>query len=529
MTTTPTAHYVRHVPVPEDTDFRARDPMWFAYGTGDDRPRVPQAPPGMEHDETTSPALPPTGDHALPLPHGTVELLERAPFPHGRARAGQGRDDGTGGGPYDPAGTLGHALTAVFGLQRTEPENPFNDHRAYPSVRAKFPVHVIVGDGDGARVLDVYRHRLAELPHAAGAARPFVALAGRYTRLPPVYQWFRGSLVNLELGINLRMLATGLELFGLAGTLRLPGAGTETGAGGDGNAESRIGDLGLAPASEWSLPLVVELDTEPGRPARAPAPAPSRTPEPAHTDGQATDPVLDQILAVNRAQRFDDPYGRLDTTVPALPADDERAGLSWAEALWQRSSGRMPRGLYGMNGRRRRLPAAVLERAVRWCMVPPPAGVLRDVWAHIRTTVVVQEVDGTDDGVHRATADGVRLHRADGTAARRLEEGYGYPLAPGNGCDVRHASMLWFFSMKPRDIVDRFGPGGWSAAQYACGWAAQGISFAAAGDGLYARPVRAFREAPAVRVLELDPDEMITFSVITGTPRTTGMYFDLRP
>lgn len=500
MTTTPTAPDVRHVPVPDDTDFRARDPMWFAYATGEDRPDVPEEPPGTEHDESTSPALPPTGPHGVALPHGTVELLEQAPFPHARAVA-----------PHDTSEVLGHALTAVFGLQRTEPDNPFNDHRAYPSVRAKFPVHVFAGDEAGVRVLDVYRRELAELPHARGSGALFVALAGRYTRLPPVYRWFRGTLVHLELGINLRMLATGLELFGLDGRLRLP----------DAAGESRIADLGVAPAGEWSLPLVVDLDA-----AAPPAPPPDAASAPAPAE---PDPVLDQVRTVNRAQCFDGAPGPLGTAIPAPATSGDGPGLSWAEALWQRSSGRMPRGLYGMNGRRRRLPAPVLDRAVRWCRVPPPAGVLREVWDHVRTTVVVQDVDGITDGVHRVTGDGVRLHRADGTAALRLEEGYGYPLAPGNGCDVRHSPMLWFFSVRPRELVERFGPGGWTAAQYVCGWAAQGISLAAAGDGLYARPVRAFREAPAVRVLGLDPDEMITFSVITGTPRTTGLYFDLRP
>lgn len=507
MTTTPTAPDVRHSPVPDETDFRARDPMWFAYATGEDRPEAPQEPPGTEHDESTSPALPPTGAHGVALPHGTVELLERAPFPHGRAAA-----------PHEEGEALGHALTAVFGLQRTEPDNPFNDHRAYPSVRAKFPVHVFTGDGTGVRVLDVYRRALAELPHARGGAAPFVALAGRYTRLPPVYRWFRGTLVHLELGINLRMLATGLELFGLDGRLRLP----------DAAAEDRIADLGVGPAGEWSLPLVVDLDTAVQTTTRLPQTAPA-VPNAAAGPAGAPDPVLDQIRTVNRAQSFDGTPVPLGGAMPAPATAGDGPELSWAEALWQRSSGRMPRGLYGMNGRRRRLPAPVLERAVRWCRVPPPAGVLREVWDHVRTTVVVQDVDGTTDGVHRVSGDGVRLHRADGTAALRLEQGYGYPLAPGNGCDVRHSPMLWFFSVKPRELVERFGPGGWTAAQYVCGWAAQGISLAAAGDGLYARPVRAFREAPAVRVLELDPDEMITFSVITGTPRTTGLYFDLRP
>jgi hypothetical protein len=81
-----------------------------------------------------------------------------------------------------------------------------------------------------------------DIDHSGQTER--IALVGRYTRIPVGYKWFRGSLIGLELGIALRSLCVGLELFGRKGFLRLPGA----------PSRGLITELGLAPAWEWSLP-----------------------------------------------------------------------------------------------------------------------------------------------------------------------------------------------------------------------------------------------------------------------------------
>lgn len=326
-------------PIPDDADVMSRDMRWFTYATGLGVRVGADLVPEPRPDTEVAPALPEAalGDRT-PLPRGTTELLERAPYPYGRV-----------GSPRESADALGHALVAGFGLQRREPENPFNDHRPYPSVRAKFPVQVLVRDGRHRRVLDLYRHALTGVGRQDGAAGPLeVALAGRYTRLPDSYRWFRSSLIGLELGVNLRQLCLGMELFGLSGKLRLP----------DRDAAGLLTDFGLTPAAEWSLPLTVAL--EDGGPPGAAAPA-----------EQAADPVLDGILTVNRAQDFTGPAAPLGPSVPAgLPRD---GALSWAEVLWRRSAGRMPRGMYGMTGRRRPVPERTLREAVSWLSVPPPA------------------------------------------------------------------------------------------------------------------------------------------------------------
>ncbi|NDZ61644.1 hypothetical protein G3I47_31015 [Streptomyces anulatus] len=481
-------------PIPDDADVMSRDMRWFTHATGLGVRVEAGVVPEPRPDTEVAPALPEAalGDRT-PLPRGTAELLERAAYPHGRA-----------GSPRDRSDALGHALVAGFGLQRREPENPFNDHRPYPSVRAKFPVQVFVRDGRHRRVLDLYRHALTGVGRQDGADGPLeVALAGRYTRLPDSYRWFRSSLIGLELGINLRQLCLGMELFGLSGTLRLPDRG----------AAGLLTDFGLTPESEWSLPLTVAL--EDGGPSGAAAPA-----------ERAADPVLDGILTVNRAQDFTGPAAPLGPSVPAdLPRD---GALSWAEVLWRRSAGRMPRGMYGMTGRRRPVPERTLREAVSWLSVPPPGPHLAAAWEELRLTAVFQGIEGHADGVWHLKDGRPVLHRAHPGAAAELETHYGYPVTPYAGGDIRHASVVWFLSAHPRRLVDRLGPGGFTAAQYAAGWAAQGISLAAAATGLYARPARAFQEVPTRHILGLDPDEMIVCAAITGTPRFEGLLCDLR-
>lgn len=493
-------------PVPADVDIMSRDVRWYAHATGADWPppaqRGPLATP--RPDTEVAPALPESahGGTPVPLPLGTAELLEHAEYPGGRPATAS-----------DTTTALGHALVTGFGLQRKEPENPFNDHRAYPSVRAKFPVQAFVRDAARAQVLDPYQHALTELDGDRGAVEGReVLLAGRYTRLPDSYRWFRGTLVHLELGINLRQLCLGMELFGLSGRLRLPGP----------DARGDLAALGLTPHEEWTLPLAVELsDAGTARgPARVPAPDPV-PPE------QVAEPVLAETVELNRAQDFghSEPLG---PAIPEHPAPPAHAAPSWAEVLWRRSAGRMPRGLYGMSGRRRRVTSEVLEEAIRWLTVPPPGDTLRAVWDEVRITGVLQDVEGHPDGVYHLRDGQPSLHEARPGAAAELEGHYAYKVDPYNGGDVRHATAVWFLSAHPRTLVDRFGGGGFTAAQYVAGWASQGVGLAAAASGLYARPARAFQEVPAQRLLGLDTDEMVLCAVITGTPRFSGLMYDLR-
>ncbi|MGW6398506.1 nitroreductase family protein [Streptomyces sp. NPDC055134] len=486
------------LPGPEGDNSIAREPLWYAYGAGADRPEpppwtwTPEPPP----DTHVAPSPPRAGAPRETLPLGTVDLLEAMPYPALPP-------------PRDVPDRLARALITAFGPQRREPENPYNDHRPYASPRCLFPVHAFVAGGSGGapwRVLDPDRHALTGEP--GGGAPRRIALTGRYTSIPAAYKWFRGSLVALELGIVLRALGVGFELFDVPARLSLPGP----------DGRELLGDLGLDPAWEWSLPLTLDVgDTAPVLPVRRRAAVPDRR-----------DPSLADLVRVNRRQTYDSspvPVGR------AIPRDlpPSHTVPHWAELLWQRHSGRMPRALHGMSGRRARLPAEAFDTALRWLAVPPPGPDLAAAFDAVNITAVVQGIDGHEDGVHRAVPGGARLLRADPEAPVRLEEHYGYGVSPVNGCRIRHAPMTVFFSVRPRDLFARSGPAGWGAAQHAVGWAAHGLCLSAAASGLFARPVRAFKEIPTQRVLGLDPDETIVLSVVVGAPQDSGgALLDLR-
>lgn len=445
-------------------------------------------------------------DRAAALPTGTLDLLEATPFPRVPLAGAAG----------DAGERLGRALTAAFGVQRREPSNAFNDHRGMPSVRSKFPVHAFVTGRGAPAVLDPYRHALLELgglPEADQAPR--IALAGRYTNLPGFYQRLRGSLTDLETGIGLRALCVGLEQLALPYRLRLPGSpGAVTAA-----------DLGLAPHEAWSTPVTVELGETSGVGRHAPS-RPADPPSDAYP-AAAGDPTLAEIVAVNRAV-LGLPPEVADAPGGAVAAAGAGTGHSWARVLWDRSSGRMPRNLSGMAGRRRPVAAAAIDDAVAWARAEPPSALLRQIGRSVTVTACLQEVEGRADGVYRL-ADGALHPVALGAGVgAKLERHYGYPLSTTNGCDVRHAAAVWFFSVPPGALLRAHGPAGWTLAQWWCGWAAQGLCTAAAAHGLYARPARAFTEIPLQRVLRLEPDAMLLFSVISGTARFREPMLDLR-
>ncbi|GAA2625381.1 hypothetical protein [Streptomyces vastus] len=482
-----------------------REPLWYEFGAGCDEPAVPPwtwvAEPPMTSHVPPSPPACIHGGRRSELPRGTAEVLDGVPFPHGRVSTS------------DPEGALVRALVASFGVQWSDPDNVYNPHRGYASPRCLYPVQVFVDDGERWHLLEPERHALTALTSGSHHGRQRrIALSGRYTRIPRGYKWFRGSLVNLELGITLRSLALGLELFGLSGRVVLPHEGSA----------ALLDELGLTPSWEWSLPVVIEIGPE--RVAQFPdAPETGGAPE-----EQPDDAALRDLVRVNRTQAFDDPPARMPPAVPAQLSSAPGA-LSMAELMWRRNSGRMPRGLLGMSGRRTRMPADSVADAIRWLDAPPPGPSLRAVSELVTLTAVIQDVEGHEDGIYRVRSGGAVLLSADRTAAARLEAEYGYGLSPDAGCDIRNASAIWFMSVKPRELFARFGPNGWSAAQYYCGWALHGLCLSTTAHGMFARPVRAFNEIPTQRILHLDPDEMIALAAVAGKPRhATHALLDIR-
>jgi hypothetical protein len=430
------------------------------------------------------------------LPAGTAGLLEAVPY---RGHAADGADD-----------PLGHALSMAFGLQRRETANCYNDHRGYPSVRSKFPVHAFVIRDGRQSWLDVYRHALADMGAAVAGREPGeITLAGRYPHLPSGYGRIRGTLIDIELGIGLRSLAVALGVFGVPYQVELPGA----------MAEERLAELGLAPASEWSLPVSVLSGprTPAGRRAR-PGPAAAVVPG---------DPVLQEVIAANRAgaSRPADPAVPAESAVP--PGGDVWGrGVSWADVLWARGAGSMPRGLMGMSARRGTQPGAVIEDMADWAAVRPPSGLLRQAWNLLTVTVCLQGVEGYADGVYRL-ADGRLSLAAAGNIGAALEAGYSHRQTRDAGCGVRAASAVWFVSARPRDLA-ALGTWSWPLAWLVGGWVIQGVSLAAAASGLACRPARAFQETDVAPLLRLPPDEMILIAGTCAAPRFRESPLDLR-
>ncbi|MBV2153687.1 hypothetical protein [Kitasatospora sp. SUK 42] len=473
---------------------------------------------------TTAGQLPPgrSGSRSVPLPPRTVDLLERIPFWTGRVdAAAMDRDE-----------VHGRVVTTAFGYQRREPWNEYPDHRGYASVRSRYPVHAFAVGGGEDWFADMYGHRLVgrdRTGHGRTGPVDSVALTGRYTHLPYYYELLRGSLVDLEVGINLRSLCVALELFGVPSTVRVPDA---TGPG-------LLHRLGLVPDGEWSLPLTVDLaGSEPESEPEPDRRAGEITAAVPGTTGGLPDPWLREIVRYNREQAVPrtgvlaSPHvpevPEVQQAVPVLPPAGPAREQSWAEVLYRRSSGKMPRGLPGITGRPRRLDSAALADALAWCRVPPPSPELRAVQKHLRITLAVQNVDGCPPGVYRVTPDGESLVTEDASICARLEGCYGTPLTARNGNAIRHASMVWFVSVRLPELLADLGTGAWTTAQHCAGWAAHGISLAAAQHGMYARPSRAFEDILTQPVLSTDPGETTLLSVVCGTERYTEPALDLR-
>lgn len=213
--------------------------------------------------------------------------------------------------------------------------------------------------------------------------------------------------------------------------------------------------------------------------------------------------------------------------IPAAVASTPVTG-SWAEVLYARTSGTMPRGLKGLAGRRLSRPFSFVEDAMEWLAVSPPSALLRRIMQVLTVTVCLQDIEGHANGVYRVS--GSRLSEVAGNdhIGADLEEGYGHRQAMTVGCGVRTANTIWFVSVRVRELVSQIGLWAWPLLLITSGWLTQGLCLAAAAHGLYARPARAFREIPVQQPLSLAADEVILISVTCGTPRFRESTLDLR-
>jgi|GEM_PF-2735496 len=470
----------------------------------------------IDDQAATTSLLPPAGcrgGSGRVLPFGTTALLDGAHYPAGRVAEDDAENE------LDPAAVLGHVLLAAFGIQRREPSSRYNDHRVVASVRSKFPVHCFVQDEHGLAYLDLYRHALVDVEQSVPAgSRPgcvTVVLAARYTDFPVDYGWLRGSLADLELGINLRSLFVAAELFGVRATLEL-----------DGDRAREIAELIAGTGSgQWTPPLLVMLET-----------APVSRGEPLPGGGTADSPAEDGLLTVDAGLRDS---ARIAATMygipvvpaapaPGLPVIARRDPTSWAQVLWNRSAGRVPAGLQGFSSVAARFGQYVLDDHCAAVATAPPSPLLAAVVDRVRISLALQRVGDRPAGVYRLGPDGLSQVRTDPAVMSTIESAFSYPTAKDTDSCVRHAGLVWLMSADLAALAEEFGPASWTLLQLACGWMSHGLSVAAAAHGQFARPVRSFDENKVITCFELPWQEMPTFMVIAGRSRFAEPMLDLR-
>jgi hypothetical protein len=473
-----------------------------------------------EHARTTA-TLPPRaarGPLGRPLPTGTWDLLAAARYPDGRAAA-----------PRNRRTLPGHVLTLAFGLQRREPSNPANDHRAVASVRSKFPVHVLVIGPDGAAgYLDVYLSALVDLdvdPAVVEPLRPAsgglrIVLAARHTDFPAFYGILRCALADLEVGINARSLTVAAQLFGVPAEVQV--GGPLLGAARD--------LLAACGTGSWSAPVIVTLrDLEPmpwsellhGYIAdRYDAELDALLEaESAHASLRECAPVIAPRYAEQAS-----PQAPAES-IPALPPG---TGTDWSRVVWNRSAGRVPRPLTGFSARPATTDRPAVEELLAWVRTPAPAGPLRELGAAVTVHAVIQNTEGLESGCHVAEGGSLRLVTADATLPARLEAAFGYPLTAANDCGVRHALSLWYFTVDIERLIAEGGAAAWGLLNVWCGWAVHGLSIGAAAQGLFARPARSFDEHHVTALLRLPRQQCPVVMVVVGRARYTEPALDLR-
>ena len=485
-----------------------RETLWYDHALGVDRPRpAPWSARGGADDASPPPeplsSLVAGAPVTRPWPRGLWDGARRTPFAQ--------RGSSTDRRQRVDARLLRLAALAVAAVRR-DPDDPYNDHRAYASPRCTFPVAAaVVVDGEW-HVLDPDRRAVlatgvaADPEHTTGA----VALTGRWDAVPTGYGWFRGGLVALETGILLRHLAALSRLEGLSLVLHAPRPGWEAGA----------------PARLWRDPgrwspswVLTPTDAVPGPPRQAPRAAPI-----VPRAGEHLDDVGADLARVYRSHTLLRPPLAVPT---GLPVDRGAGAGSWADVLWRRSAGRMPRGLFGFRVADTPVSLDDAHALARWAVQPSPVDEAVD---GLRLHAVVRDVPGLEPGVHEVLAGS--FHRRTDVpddAVQRLAGSYLYGSDERSRSDITRAPLVLVVTSRPRASVVRAGPGAWTATHVATGWLVHGLSLGAAANRLVARPVRALDERDVAAALALDADEMPGIAVVVSHhPPHGGLQIDLR-
>ncbi|WP_280918990.1 hypothetical protein [Streptomyces sp. SPB4] len=378
------------------------------------------------------------------------DLLERTPWP----------------AAAPPAGVSLHELAAtVCAPVRFEADNPYSEHRAYPSPRSKFAVRLVAQDSGAARLLLPEAGGSLEVPAPAGRAGDCVETFSLLSALPSFYGPLRPVLAGLETGHVLASAA----LLGRALGRPLTVAGP---------AEE-------VPAWAATLP----------------------------------DPALPGYLMA------DDQDTRPTGPRTSAPAP------TWNDVVWNRNSGRVPRGVSGFTGAHRPAPAALWRDALdTLATCSRGLGHLLTARSALGLYCWVRGVEGVADGCHRVRFDGSAL-RVGGLEPARGALLIDSGAAPGLAFELDACNLVWMFTV---DLEQACGTSRAPAPRLAAdllaatGWTAQHLSYAMAAHGLFARPLRSYDGEGAAEALELGPAQVPVYQLACGPNRFTEPGLDMR-
>lgn len=405
------------------------------------------------------------------------------------------------------------ALVMAFGIQRREPSNQYNDHRSYPSVRSRFPISVFFIWNNKCWYLDVYQHALIPIANGYRNSLPnCIVLAGRWAALPEFYGRLRGPLVDLELGINLRNLCTALSVWNIDHLVSTPNF----------DSASLLDILGLD-SREWCLPITIMFDEAVSFQAfQAQEGQEVNLKIKSFSDGS-----FSEVYEFNRRILSDcDGTGAVGTW--GLENADANCN-SWAEVLWERSSGRMPRELPGFDALPTSLSSEALNDALSWLNGLLPTKSLQNVMDHINIHLALRENPGCfPGGVYSIVQGEFNFRHSNASIMQELERAYGPSLSVANGVAIRHTAAVWFFTVNVPELLSSCGDAGWTLAQYCVGWLSQGLSIAAAAHHMWSRPTRAFEDILLQPVLGLNPGVTTILALPCGVARYSEPMLDLR-
>ncbi|MFE9635730.1 hypothetical protein [Streptomyces sp. NPDC006463] len=368
-----------------------------------------------------------------------------------------------------PAGVPLHELAAtVCAPVRFEADNPYSEHRAYPSARSKFSVRLVAQESGVARFLLPEAGGSLEVPASAGRAGDFIETFSLLSALPSFYGPLRPVLAGLETGHVLASAA----LLGRA----------------LGRPLTVAGPAEVVPAWAATLP----------------------------------EPALPGYLM---ADDQDAPSTAPRTSVPSVPAP------TWNDVVWNRNSGRVPRGVSGFTGAHRPAPAALWRDALDTLVACSRGlGPLLTARSALGLYCWVRGVEGVADGCHRVHFDGSAL-RVGGLEPARGALLIDSGAAPGLAFELDACNLVWMFTV---DLEQACGTSRAPAPRLAAdllaatGWTAQHLSYAMAAHGLFARPLRSYDGEGAAEALGLDAAQVPVYQLACGPNRFTEPALDVR-